>query len=278
LRCAICGKAIVKGYRIDGTIYCEQHWRLMVPHCANCGQPISGDYKVVGMAHLPICLTCSRSYPPCFLCGAPADPARKGTLLDDGRAICGSDRKTAVFDEAKATTLFQQASHEVEETLGAVMSLRVPPRAVHLVDVPEMVTASRGQYQKSMLMSGRVLGLTTLILKSRGGRHWTEPATVNLLRGIPAERLLTVCAHEYAHVWHAENHINYARTTPEMREGFAEWVAYKVSQHSQRERQVAVLDYPNDGLYYQSLCKFRQLEARVGVAGVLKHALTANDI
>lgn len=277
LECVVCHSRMSRGYKIEGKIYCEGHYQQALPRCSNCGAAIQGNYRVVGVNALPVCLDCA-SHPICFLCGSPADAATGGGKLADGRDICGSDRRTAVVRAEEARRLFKQATQEVKAALGEAMELKVPVKEVRLVDVVELVKAGKGQYQKSQVVSGRVLGLTTLVLKSRGARRWTEPATVHLLSGVTAERMLTVCAHEYAHVWHAENHANYSKTTSEMREGFAEWVAYKVSQYSQRQRQVVVLDYPASGPYYEGLRKFQKLEAKVGVAGVLKHALSAREI
>lgn len=226
----------------------------------------------------PVCLQCADSHPSCFLCAAPADLASGGGILADGRPICGADRKSAVFSAAEASRIFADASREVQETLGASLALKIPVKEVKLVDVPGLIAVSKGQYQEATLQSGRVLGLTTLVLKSKGQRRWTEPATVHLLCGVPAERMKTVAAHEYAHVWHAENHPRYSATTAEMKEGFAEWVAYKVAQHAQRQQQMAVIDFPSDGMYYQGLRRYLEIERREGVAGVLKHAVTATRL
>lgn len=277
-RCDVCGRDISKGYEIEGKAYCLEHYRKALPHCSNCGAEILGDYRVVGVSADPICLNCAEQHPACFLCAAPADQATGGGLLADGRPICGADRRTAVFSASDATRIFAEASREVQETLGSALGLKVPIKEVKLVDVAGLLDVSKGQYQKSTLQSGRVLGLTTLVLKSKGQRRWTEPATVHLLCGVPAERMKTVAAHEYAHVWHAENHPSYARTSAEMKEGFAEWVAYKVAQHAQRESQMAVLNFPSDGLYYEGLRKYLELERRQGVAGVLEHARTETHL
>lgn len=276
--CFTCGATISNGYEISGKTYCLEHYRQALPHCSNCGAEIHGDYRVVGVGATPVCLECADTHPACFLCAAPADVATGGEILADGRPICGADRRTAVFDEAEAARIFADASREVLETLGVAMALKVPVKEVKLVDVSGLLAVAKGQYQKATLMSGRVLGLTTLVLKSKGDRRWTEPATVHLLCGVTEERMLTVAAHEYAHVWHAENHPKYSATSPEMREGFAEWVAYKVAQHAQRRSQMAVINFPSDGLYYEGLRKYLEIERRDGVPGVLRQAVTANTL
>lgn len=278
LRCVTCGKSVRQGYQIAGQVYCTDHYRQALPHCANCGREIAGDYRVVSIDATPVCLVCVRSFPPCFLCATPADPAKGGRKLVDGRAICAADQATAVTTSRQAGELFAQAGAEVQAALGERMKLRVPVKEVRLADIPALIAASKGQYQRSSLMSGRVLGLTTLVLKVRGEKRWTEPATVHLLSGVPAERMLTVCAHEYAHVWHAENHPFYSKTSAEMREGFAEWVAYKVAEQVGRPRQTAMLDYPAAGPYYAGLQKYLKMERDAGLEEVLRHALTSTRL
>jgi hypothetical protein len=278
LRCVLCGQQLQQGYRIEGQVYCEQHYQSGLPHCHNCGQLIQGDYRLVGYARKPTCLSCLAGHPTCFLCAAPADPSRGGEILSDGRPLCGPDRSSAVFAQEQAQQLFAQAALEVQQALGPALQLRVPVQQVRLVDVDELWRVSNGLYEESTLRRGRVLGLTTLVLKRRGQQHWTEPATVYLLSGVPAERLLTVAAHEYAHIWQAENHPAYSSTSIELREGFAEWVAYKVAEQAGRQEQMAALDFPGDSMYYQGLSKLLALEARLGVTGTLRYTLSAHQL
>jgi hypothetical protein len=50
-----------------------------------------------------------------------------------------------------------------------------------------------------------------------------DRSIVYLLFGMPPELVYEAAAHEYAHVWQAENCA--AELAPELREGFAQWVA-----------------------------------------------------
>lgn len=276
--CQVCRQPISNGYRVGNSAYCAEHWQNGLPQCSNCGISITGEYKAVGPDRIPFCQNCMTSHPACYLCASPADPKTGGQKLPDGRHLCGLDRQTAVFSAQRAREMFDLAIREVTAALGPRMALKKPVKEVRLVDVPGLVTVSQGLYQPASVASGKVLGLTQLMLKSRGQERWTEPATVYLLNGVPEERFVTVSAHEYAHAWHAENHPQYSQTTPEMREGFAEWVAYKVAQHTRRTRQTATLNQPAPTIYYTGLRKFLELERKVGAAGVLHHATTATDI
>ncbi len=276
--CQVCRQPIINGYRVGSSSYCAEHWRSALPQCSNCGTSITGEYKAVGPDRIPFCQTCMTSHPACYLCASPADPKTGGQKLSDGRHLCGRDGQTAVFTPQRAHQLFGLATQEVISALGVQMTLKKPVKEIRLVDVPGLVAVSQGQYQPVSVASGKILGLTQLVLKSRGQERWTEPATVYLLNGVPEERFVTVSAHEYAHVWHAENHSEYSRTSPEMREGFAEWVAYKVAQHARRTSQTAILEQPVQTIYYTGLRKFLDLERKVGAAGVLKHATTATSI
>lgn len=276
--CRVCRQPVLKGYRVGGAAYCQQHWQNALPKCANCGIAITGEYRAVGPSLIPYCHACSSAHPGCYLCAAPSDPRTGGLALPDGRSLCGRDRQTAVFDLKRARELYTLAVQEVVAALGPQMALKVPVKDVQLVDVPQLLHLSKGQYQPTAVKSGHILGLTQLVLKSRGNERWTEPATIYLLNGVPEERIVTVSAHEYAHAWHAERHPRYQQTSPEMREGFAEWVAYKVAQHARRTNQTAVLEQPNGSIYYSGLRKYLDLEARVGTSGVIRHALSATDI
>ncbi len=258
--------------------YCQQHWQSALPKCTNCGVAITGEYRAVGPNLIPYCQACTSTHPACYLCAAPSDPKTGGARLPDGRSLCGRDRQTAVFKPERARELFALAIREVIAALGPQMALKAPVKEVKLVDVPQLLRLSQGKYQPTAVNSGHILGLTQLVLKSRGQERWTEPATVYLLNGVPEERLITVSAHEYAHAWHAERHPHYNQTSPEMREGFAEWVAYKVAQHTRRTNQTAVLEQPTSSIYYSGLRKYLDLESRVGTAGVIRQALSATDI
>ncbi len=276
--CTVCQKHVSRGFTVKGSFYCPDHVESALPRCYNCDQPISGRYHEVSERKLSICSTCREKIPQCFLCSLPADPQRGGEALRDGRHVCADDSKLAVKTAQQARRLFQQAEGEVRDTFGSALRLKDPIARVELVDLKGFERAAAGSGHINGVKAGKVLGVTTVVFVSRGEEKWLEPAVIHLLDHVSSRRMLSVSAHEYAHVWQAQHHRDYAQTKPILREGFAEWVAYKVAQRHGRQDQMTVMMNPNGGDYYLGLRKFLELERQRGVEGVLTYAKKATKI
>ena len=277
-RCVVCGQIVDKGYRIEGKFYCKPHVEEALPKCYSCGKPIKGQYMAVSEKRHPVCTDCRENQPRCFLCTMPAADLSGGRSLPDGRRVCRDHLETGVSDPGQAQQLFRQARSEVIQVLGNRMRLPKPVKSVKLVGLQELIASSKGSGHSSGLRAGKVLGITNLTYLKRGNESSLQPSTINLLNYVPAERMLSVAAHEYTHVWHAENHRDYSTTKSVLREGFAEWVAYKVAQSYGRTEQMEVMMNPNGVIYYQGLRKFLELERRRGIDGVLDYAVGATKI
>jgi hypothetical protein len=277
-RCVHCGQLVDTGYNVSGKFYCKAHLSEALPKCHTCGKAIQGNYVAVSHDRRPVCLTCRESLARCFLCAMPSDPTNGGTTLSDGRSLCAQHARTGVTEDSKAQTIFQQSSGEVRYALGERLALQQPLKAVKLVGLAELQRVSHGSTHAGGLSAGRVLGITTIVFVTQGDQRWLDPAVIHLLDHVSPERMLTVAAHEYAHVWQAENHQNYAATKPVLREGFAEWVAYKVCEKYGRQDQLRIMKNPSGGIYYTGLTKFLELERNNGINGVLEFAKSSTTI
>lgn len=87
-----------------------------------------------------------------------------------------------------------------------------------------------------------------------------------LLSGMPQIVLIQVTAHEWAHAWQGENCP--LLRDPLVREGFAEWVAYKTLQSMGAVKKVALMER-QDSVYGAGLRKMLALEQQDGADGVL---------
>ena len=277
-RCTACQQVVDRGYQLDGRFYCPNCLNEALPKCYNCGAPIQGNYVAVSHRKLPVCMSCRDSLPQCFLCSMPCDGNHGGLALADGRFTCGDHSKGGVTNQGRARQIFQQARKELGRTFSGALEIKTPIKEVLLVDINGLSQAALKSGHNPSLSGGKVLGIATVVLVSDGNRTTMKPSTVHLLNHVPEARMLTVSTHEYAHVWHAENHRDYTKTQPILREGFAEWVAYKVAQSYGRQEQMDLMLNTNGGVYYQGLLKFLQLERERGVSGVLQFATTANTI
>jgi hypothetical protein len=87
-----------------------------------------------------------------------------------------------------------------------------------------------------------------------------------VLYGLPQILFIQTVAHEWAHAWQGENcpllH------DPLVREGFAEWAAYKMLQALGANKKTALMER-QDGLYGQGLQKMLHLERNGGMHDVL---------
>ena len=94
-------------------------------------------------------------------------------------------------------------------------------------------------------------------------------ATIYVEEYLPRGLLLGTLAHELAHAWQTEQmlHLKDAR----VREGFAEWVAYRVLV-ARGLTALAERATRRDDVYGRGLRHFLNIENRFGFAGVIQHA------
>ncbi len=174
--------------------------------------------------------------------------------LPDGRRICARCHQTAVYDSARARTLFEQVAHVVTDQLGLELNVGTDFTLVdrqHLLRLAETVHPDlRGDPDK-------VIGLFV--------RKGPE-RVMYLLSGLPQVLLIQTVAHEWAHAWQGENCP--LLRTPLVCEGFAEWVAYKTLQALGAVKQAALMKQ-RDGLYGEGLRQMLDREQHDGVPGVI---------
>jgi hypothetical protein len=87
-----------------------------------------------------------------------------------------------------------------------------------------------------------------------------------VLSGLPQILLIQTVAHEWAHAWQGENCP--LLKDPLVREGFAEWAAYKTLQAMGATKKMALMEEQN-GLYGEGLRRMLELERHGGMDGVL---------
>jgi hypothetical protein len=159
-----------------------------------------------------------------------------------------------VYDPEQAEQLFR-------ETVGAVVAqLRLDLRfgvMFRLVDAPTM-NSIRNQASATILSEGHVQGLY-----QRNG----DMRAIYMLYGMPRLLFRTVVAHEYAHAWQNENAPRL--TDDRLREGFAEWVAYRHLCYlgcTKAARQMITSQHP----YRPFLEEVLEIERSLGPMGVLE--------
>lgn len=260
--CSTCGVPIVgRYYRMpDGRTLCPADYDKQLPRCTACGAKITGSYVLLDGSR-PVCQTCHKGFPGCFVCSLPV--VRGGKSLSDGRQLCQAHARQAILDPARAAAVLKEAEEAVVATFGQSMRLRHPIDEVKLVDAASLA-ATMGRPGAS-----DVLGMFRARIRGTERRY-----TVFFVSGLPRERLLTVASHEYAHAWHSEHHPRYEQCSDRFREGFAEWVAFRVNKRLGRKAEIEHLLAQEHDTYIEGLRSFLDLERREGIMGALQLATT----
>ena len=227
-------------------------------HCHLCGCRLWGRGWVHTGNGLPqeqsivVCRRCHERAPRCDACGLPMGIGH--VCLPDGRRICAHCHRTAVYDQAHAHALFERVTGVVT---GLGLGLNVGT-GFALVDHQHLQRLVREAPPPTGDDPARVVGLF-----ARKG----STRVMYVLSGLPQITFIQVVAHEWAHAWEGENCP--LLETPLLREGFAEWVAYRTLQALGAVKRAELMEQ-QAGLYGEGLRRMRAVERRQGVAGVLE--------
>lgn len=234
--------------------------------CAACGELLAeGAFFFFQGRPERYCRRCMEARPRCDSCAAPL--GERHWTLHDGRRLCERCHATAVYDPDEARALYQQTVGAITAQLGLGLRVGVEFR---LVDAP---TIARVRASGGLTPAGNGVGDApaghTLGLYQRQGLT----RAIYMLYGLPRLTFRTVAAHEYAHAWQGESCP--LLEDDALREGFAEWVAYRHLLYLGCTRAAARLlasNHPYRPLLEQVLA----LEAQVGPAGVIERLRRAS--
>lgn len=231
------------------------------PRCLTCGTLVSGrSLAIDGVG--PFCEKCFTSRPPCDICGAPLSDER--WQLSDGRLSCAHCHSTAVDTPAEAAPIYEEMKQVIDQRFGMRLNI---PTGLALVDRNQLSQILIQQTDvEEVLDPVRTLGVYVRKGTRRG---------IYVQSGLPANLLVRVAAHEYAHAWQGENCP--LLRDPLLREGFAEWVAYHVLEFYRLDRQLELMlkrcsrKGSSGDLYCQGLRMVLDLEMQIGPAGILDY-------
>jgi hypothetical protein len=213
-RCWVCELPIASTEVSDVCPTCAESMRT----CLACRGAIDKNYfEIEGVG--VYCKNCIENRRPCDVCGAPLTDDR--WQLSDGRISCAHCHTTAVYDPKQASALYEEMKLTIQENLGLKLNV---PTGLALVDRQQLADVIRQQLKNvpqstavQQLKPNRTLGIYT----RRGLRRG-----IYVQNGLPRMLLMQIVAHEFAHAWQGENCPLLEDAL--IREGFAEWVAYKI--------------------------------------------------
>ncbi len=291
LRCHVCGAVIppqARYFKVKGgtEVYCErcfssaprcvicklpkatdeidpesgicQKCLAKVPRCKSCGRPIAGVAYTYPFAKGTYCAYCRNKYPACYICGVPVGP--RYWKYPDGRLVCDECGERAVFDIDEIERIMQEVQAIAEKRLGLWVKTPYQLRVEKLEDFRSSGSEPRDRTVPGHSpLYGKELGLY---------RRTGEKSEIYLLFGLPAELLYEAAAHEYAHAWQAENCS--PDLSPELREGFAQWVAADVLRVKDFKSALEKLELRSDVPYGAGYRRLRDFSPRT-VFGILKN-------
>jgi len=247
-RCASCRVPVNANVAAEGLcVSCQAN----TPICASCGKRISGRYYRNRAGDNIYCETCFKGQPRCDICGGVATSG--GYRLHDGRNTCAECHQTAIYDPGKANELYARVVDVMGRDLGLQLSI-LP--ALSLVERNQMLTLLAQTRTDDADRPDLVFGLFVRVGRKR---------TIHVEYGLPQILMIQVMAHELAHAWQGENCP--LLRDPLFREGFAEWVAYRVLNALGAVKKAELMRQRTD-LYGQGLQAALALEQQGGVSAV----------
>lgn len=256
-RCTIC-KLPKSPSEIDPDTGVCQKCLEKLPRCKSCGKPIVGVAYTYPFGKGIYCAECRTTYPACYICGVPVGPQH--WEYPDGRVICNECGERAVFDIGDIERIMQDVQATVVRRLG--LQIRNPYQLK--VEKLEGFRTSDSEPRTRIIpghspLYGRELGMY---------RRTGDRSEIYLLFGLPPELLYEAGAHEYAHAWQAENYST--DVSPELREGFAQWVAADVLRAKGFRSALEKLELRDDVPYGTGYQRLRRLSLRT-IASLLQN-------
>ena len=186
----------------------------------------------------------------CDCCGATI--AGAPNVLDDGRELCHRCQATGV-DSQGATEALRDEVLRALDRLGFALARPAP---IRLVDAAEMARLTGQSWRPTTAKDARILGCY---------QRKRDAETIYIESGQPRDRLLFVLAHESGHDWQSDNNPAYALVPDDVREGFAQWLAFKLADGLRLGHLVAA-ERARADVYGVTTRRFEALDAEAGIA------------
>ena len=261
-RCKVCGKPTPQNL-IDLASGACAECSKKIPKCVLCGKGITGTYYTIPTIEGKYCEDCFLHKEKCYICGVPM----KDTWWEfpDGRKICDSCNSRAVIDEQKIRDIMTEVELLVPKVVGikAEQPYTLKVETLNKDSFTKALAAKKGQATSSPLY-GSELGLF---------RKLNGSTEIFLLYGLPPEVIYETAAHEYTHAWQAEN--SSPSQSPEIREGFAQWVAAQILKAKGYKQTLEKLEIRDDRPYGTGYQLIKRYAERLGKDGIIDYAKKA---
>ncbi|MDP7421607.1 MAG: hypothetical protein QGH40_06995 [bacterium] len=260
-KCEVCGLPLVGAFRmLDEHKVCRPCHRKL-PICTACDSKILGACWQFEDDDGTYCSRCRKDQKRCNVCSLPLDRAAR--LLADGRNVCSQCFKDGVFD----LTVARRYLVEVKRMLRNQLDITVKtPARFSLVGQDKILALAERSPHLEKNRKDEFLGLFV-----RDGDNYHVYVEYGLIPPV----LIGTLAHEYTHVWQ-EAHCPAGQSLM-LREGFAEWVRYKIMEKKGFTHQMKYLEKRTD-LYGKGFQLMRRIEKKRGVNGLFKYITSGTSV
>ena len=259
--CDVCGKRFKEGFISGDKNYCSRAClETTFRECTHCHR--REPKGIVLGENIFICEYC-KELPSCAACQMPLDKFAKE--LDDGRSLCRSCAREAIFSQSEAESLMTQLRQTLADKfkMGTDHAIKF-----ELCNRTELKKESQGDGERELGLF--IFNHSTLTFFGRPIRN-KEDYRILILNGQPPDFFRSVGAHELAHDWMEENlpHID----DPQIREGFAEFVAWAFAKSEKLDRIPWRMEYNTDEIYGDGFRKVRDMMGDARTASKWKNIL-----
>jgi hypothetical protein len=254
-RCQYCKKIPQSSYFNSGTgILCEDCFKLHGPRCRICNRLLTGKFREFPYSGKMICLECMKLYPPCKTCSAPVGP--HPMEVERAFFLCPECAKIAILTREQALPFLREARKAIKDMLS--LEALVPDGNLILTDSSTIRHLNEGRSEY-------------IPIKGVAGLHEYAVgiSTIYVLKGLSPGLALETIAHEYTHAWQCRHCIE--RQDLILREGFAEWVSYKVLLWKKDSLTADMKLREMDPVYGEGLKKTILLERDLGKKGLIEY-------
>ena len=261
-KCKVCGKPTPQNLIDLASGACVECMKK-IPKCACCGKGVTGSFYTYPGIEGKYCEDCHLHKEKCYICGIPMKDS--WWEFPDGRKICDGCNARAIIDEQKIRDIMAEVEILVPRLLNikAEQPYTLKVETLNKDSFSKALAAKKGQTVASPLY-GSELGLF---------RKMNGTTEIFLLYGLPPEVIYETAAHEYAHAWQAENCS--PSQSPDIREGFAQWVAAQVLKSKGYKQTLEKLESRNDRPYGTGYQQIKHIFDRLGRNDLIEYAKKA---
>ncbi|NHJ86385.1 MAG: hypothetical protein FK734_13055 [Asgard group archaeon] len=224
--------------------------------CSACGLPIVGRYYSYKSHEGIFCNHCEHLAPHCDSCGRPV--GLQYVEISDGRKVCLECERSAISSDDQLNDLIKSATKGLKE-LGIEIPVDINYRLISKKLLDKRIEESGAE-----ISAGKNLGL--FVRKE-------SMINIFLQTHLPLQMALGTLCHELAHAWQSKNVIINDQPLY-LREGFCEWVSYKVLKRYGYHGQ-AELILSRDDIYGKGFQRFLEYEKANGLPATIAWAKRA---